>query len=100
MVALHQTALGNDQILAGRYMAVRLGDGGSNGVAYDSREAAIADNTNNASRCGYFQIPLERIGPKEAFAILSYYRRAYDSGLREDPAHALMIPNSLTEGFQ
>lgn len=92
-VALHQAALSFDELLAGRYMAVRLSDGGSDGVVYDTRPEAIAHQRHNSSRCIYPRIPPgERWSPKVCDVLLMYARSAYDHGHREDPAHQLWIP--------
>jgi hypothetical protein len=96
-IELHQRVLTKDELLAGRYIAVRLADGGSDGVAYESRSAAVEHNRNNPSRCGYFRIPFERWGPKTCDVLLWYVRSAYDNGVREDPAHALIIPLSTED---
>lgn len=96
-LALHQTALTRDEILAKRYVAIRLADGGSDGIAYGTREAAILHNVNNPSRCAYFQVPLERWGPATCDTLLWYVRGCYDSGFREDPAHQLVIPQGIED---
>ena len=94
-VALHQLALTKDEILARRFIAVRLADGGTDGVVYDSRESAIRAQTNSPSRCGYFQIPLERWSVETCDTLLWYVRATYDGGHREDPAHQLVISNQI-----
>lgn len=95
LVALHQLALSTDELIAGRYIAVRLADGGSDGVAYDTRAQAIEHQRNSPSRCAYFRIPLERVTARTCDVLLWYVRKCYDSGAREDPAHALIIPNTI-----
>jgi hypothetical protein len=91
-VALHQVALSSDEKVAGRYIAVRLSDGGSDGVAYPSRAEAIRHQRHNGSRCIYPRIPLERWSAKTCDVLLWYARIAYDQGHREDPAHQLWVP--------
>jgi hypothetical protein len=94
---LHQTALTKDELMAGRYAAIRIADGGSDNTVYTSREEAVRHQKNNASRCFYPRIPLERL-PIEAVDVLIWYaRKVYDAGHREDPAFAqtLIIPNTL-----
>lgn len=95
IVALHQTVLTKDEILAKRFIAVRLADGGTDGVCYDTRESAILASGNSPSRCGYFQIPLERWSAATCDTLLWYVRANYDSGFREDPSHQLIISNNL-----
>lgn len=96
-IALHQLALTREEVLAGRFIAVRLADGGSDGIAYETRPAAIEANRNNPSRCAYFQLPLERWGPATCDTLLWYVRGCYDSGFREDPAHQLVIPQGIED---
>lgn len=96
-VALHQTVLEPAEIVAGRWIAVRLGDGGSDGIAYDSHEAAVRASTNDPSRHAYFKLPLERISPEVCDVLLWYVRTVYDAGWREDPAYQLKIPTRVEE---
>lgn len=95
IVRLHQRVLTRDEIIARRFIAVRLADGSSDGVVYDSRVAAIAGQRNSPSRCAYFQIPLERWSDATCDSLLWYVRSVYDSGFREDPASQLVISNQL-----
>jgi hypothetical protein len=95
VIALHQLALSKDELLAGRYVAIRLADGGSDGVAYDTRAAAIEAQSNAPSRCGYFQVPLERFSAATCDSLLWYVRGCYDSGFREDPSQQLIISNQV-----
>ena len=94
-IALHQLALTKDELLRGRFVAIRLADGGSDGVVYDTRAEAIRAQQNSPSRCAYFQIPLERLSAATCDSILWYVRAVYDSGNREDPAHQFVISNSI-----
>lgn len=94
-ISLHQTVLSRDEIFAGRYVAIRLSDGGSDGVAYESRSQAIEYQRHNASRHAYFRIPFEKMSVQACDSILWYVRATYDSGYRADPAHQLIIPERL-----
>jgi hypothetical protein len=96
-VALHQAVLSRDELLAGRYIAVRLSDGGSDGAVYDTRADAIAHQVNSPSRCAYFRVPFDRWSAATCDVLLWYVRCAYDNGVREDPAHALIIPQGREE---
>lgn len=91
-IRLHQTMLTTDELIAGRYIAVRLVDGGSDGTAYTSRAEAATYQRHNASRCGYYRIPLHPMGAKVCDVLLWYVRRCYDAGSRQDPAHQIIIP--------
>ena len=96
-VRLHQAVLSKDEILRKRFMAVRLADGGSDGVAYETSADAIRHNTNNPSRCFYPQIPLERWSAETCDVLLWYVTTVYNNGYREDPAHALMLPTRIED---
>ena len=96
-IRLHQSVLGKDEILAGRFLAVRLADGGTDGVAYPNRPAAIEANRNNPSRCFYPQVPLDHWSPQVCDVLLWYVRSAYDNGVREDPAHQLILPTRVED---
>lgn len=97
-VRLHQQIIGlGGLITVPRFMAVRIADGGSDGVAYDSRPAAIIHNTNNPSRCFYPQIPPEPWSPMVCDRLLWYARSAYDNGVREDEAHQLILPTRVED---
>lgn len=95
-IALHQAALGRDEILRHRFVAIRLSDGGSDGQVYDSRTAAM-DHQLNPEWCGYFQIPLERWSEQVCDVLLYYVRRRYDAGDRPEGKHHLIIPNRLED---
>ncbi len=95
VIALHQLALTKDELIARRFVAIRLADGSSDGVAYETREAAMRAQTNSPSRCAYFQVPLERFSAATCDSLLWYVRGCYDSGFREDPAQQLIISNQV-----
>lgn len=92
---LHRTVLTMDEILAHRFLAVRLSDGGTDNTVYESRAAAIHANRNAPSRIFTFPVPLERLSLQACDALLTYVRGCYDAGTREDPRHQLIIPTRL-----
>lgn len=96
-IRLHQSILSKDEILAGRFVAIRLADGGSDGVVYNTRAEAITAQRNSPSRCGYFQIPFETWTPRVCDSLLWYVRACYDAGNREDPAHQLIMPTRVED---
>lgn len=98
-IRLHQAVVGKDELLSGRYVAVRLADGGSDGVLYDTRAEAINGQRNSPSRCAYFQVPLQRWSEATCDTLLWYVRGCYDSGFREDPSHQLVIPQGKENFF-
>jgi hypothetical protein len=65
----------------GRWVAIRLSDGGSDGVVYDSvRHAANAQL--HYQQCMYIMIRPSGLPPREADAVLKYHRKVYDAGNR------------------
>lgn len=58
---------------AGRFMAIRLQDGGSDQVAYDTRADAIRHQLH-PERCTYVLIPPGSMPAHEAEALLQYWR--------------------------
>lgn len=62
-----------------RWVAIRLSDGGSDNVVYDSvADAAWAQL--HYRQCAYVRIPTGGIGPNECEVILAYHRKVYDLG--------------------
>lgn len=92
---LHRSILSTDELLAKRFIAVRLSDGGTDNTVYDSRAAAIEANRNTPSRIFTFMIPLERLSVEACDSLLWYMRRCYDAGTREDPRHQIIVPTRL-----
>jgi hypothetical protein len=72
----------------GRWAAIRLADGGSDGVLYDRRADAVR-HQRDERYCTYVQVPPNSMTPREAEAVLRFTRFAYDHGYRitspEDP---------------
>jgi len=98
-LALHQTVLSTDELLAGRYAAFRLSDGGSDGVAYESRADAVRHQLHD-TQCAVIRIPLERLSPAVCDTLLWYVRGVYDAGWRpdrNDPERSLIIPNRVED---
>lgn len=63
----------------GRWVAIRLSDGGSDGVVYDN----VADAANSQlhyRQCAYVKIPGDGCNAREADVILAYHRKVYDAG--------------------
>lgn len=69
----------------GKWLAVRLSDGGTDGVAYDRRSDAVRFQLHE-TLCCYVQVPLGGMQPHEAEAFISFHRKVYDAGHRlQDP---------------
>lgn len=63
----------------GRWVAIRLSDGGSDGTVYDD-VAAAADAQLHYKQCAYIRISGAGMTPREAAVVLAYHRRVYDAG--------------------
>jgi hypothetical protein len=63
----------------GRWVAIRLSDGGSDGVVYDTVEVAAAFQLHYR-QCAYIMIRDAIPGPLECDVILAYHRKVYDAG--------------------
>lgn len=97
VIALHQVALSNTEILIGRHVAIRLADGSSDGVAYDTYDECVRHQRSELTRMAYFKVPLERWSPETCDTLLWYVRKCYDSGFRADPTHQLIIPQNMED---
>jgi hypothetical protein len=63
------------------WVAIRLSDGGSDGVVYDQRADAVRHQLHE-NQCAYFQLPLIPVTPWECDVFLRYNRQLYDNGMR------------------
>jgi len=80
------------------WVAIRLSDGGSDGVLYDSKREAVRHQSNEFN-CAYFSFrgaPNGFASVKEAAVWLEFHRQAYDSGFRlPDPDAASGGPDLI-----
>lgn len=67
----------------GRWLAIRLQDGGYDGGIYDSRDDAITHQLR-PDYCTYIRVPPGGMTAHEAEALLGYWRTLRDSGIRDD----------------
>lgn len=82
LINLNLTLLGWDA-LKSCCMAIRLSDGGSDGVVYDNREDAIAHQLHeNQCYYVYFRNLPGGANPREMAIVLEFQRRAYAAGMR------------------
>lgn len=85
---------------AGRWAAIRLSDGGSDGVPYDTRGAAIRHQLTE-QQCCYVKIPEDDMGPAEAASFMRVNRALYAAGHRlidpDEPDRAVMLPQLIEE---
>jgi hypothetical protein len=100
-VTLHYHALSTVEIMAGRHIAIRLSDGGSDNTAYDTRQQAIDHQLGvDRNRYLYWKLTPQAPSRRECATILGYARRCYDAGYRPDTAHegaALIVPNRIED---
>jgi hypothetical protein len=84
---------------AGMWIAIRLSDGGTDGVIYASRQAAIAYQLHE-TLCAYIRIPPDGMPPEHAERYLAFHRMAYDKGFRltdPDDRRELIVPHTMED---
>lgn len=88
-VNLHLESLGAEAI--GKWVAIRLSDGGSDGILYDKKADAVRFQLHEF-QCAYVCIPPGGMPPNEADVYLRVHRQMYDAGVRfADPdKHVVM----------
>lgn len=70
-----------------QWVAIRLSDGGSDGVLYAARRDAVRHQLDE-SQCAYVCVPPTQMSVCSAEAFLAFHRKAYASGFRlTDPDH-------------
>jgi hypothetical protein len=94
-INLHVAVLPSEELIRGRWVAVRLADGHTNGTAYDSRYGAVRDHHLLTMAYAYPRIPLDGCTPRMGETLLDLWRRAYDAGLRLDPAELAVTGDGL-----
>lgn len=81
-----------------KWIAIRLADGGYDGVLYGSREETIRHQSDERF-CAYvaMQSMISGAKPLDCAIYLKVHRRAYDSGMRlhEPEAPQLIMPTSV-----
>lgn len=65
----------------GKWLAVRLSDGSSDGIPYDSRPEAIRHQFHE-QLCCYLQVTPDGITPSDAYRFIRLNRALYDAGYR------------------
>lgn len=96
---IHNMHIFADKSNIGHWIAVRLSDGGTDGVVYDHRRDAVRHQLDE-KLCCYVKIHPGGMTPKEADGILRFYRFAYDNGFRvTDPEGPETILPSTNEDY-
>lgn len=84
----------------GKWAAIRLSDGGSDRVPYDSRADAIFHQLSE-QQCCYVKIPEDDMGPAEAASFLRVNRALYAAGHRlidpDAPEREVMLPQLVED---
>lgn len=76
----------------GRWVALRLSDGGSDGVLYDSKSDAIRFQLHE-NQCAYVQVLPEGLSVRAAQSVLNVNRQFYDAGMKlADPDRMVELP--------
>lgn len=78
-VQLHVAALGFEA--RGKWVAVRLMDGHSDGTLYDSKRDAVRHQLFE-NLCAYVRIPPTGMNPCQAESFLATHRKLYSAGFR------------------
>ena len=78
-VNLHLVALGHEAVR--RWVAIRLIDGGSDGVLYDTKRDAVRHQAHE-QRCAYVCVAPGGMSPCAAESYLATHRKLYDAGFR------------------
>src|SRR5579872_6348771 len=88
-INVHYHALGAEAIY--RWVAIRLSDGGSDHVLYDTRADAVT-HQSDSRKCLYIQIPPTGAQPRECEGVLRFGRWAHDHGYAiVDPTDPTLI---------
>lgn len=73
----------------GRFIAVRLSDGWSNGDVYDTRDDAVRHQSGFAELYAYVKVQPGPMPPAEATRWIDFHKRAADAGM---PLTGMLTP--------
>lgn len=77
---------------AGKWLAIKLHDGSTDGTAYDQKADAVRFQLHE-QMCMYLKVPHDGLQPREAQRLLDIHRQLYDAGFRlSDPDQVLGLP--------
>ena len=99
---VHVAALGllGPDSAAGKWVALRLSDGGSDGVLYPTREDAMRHQLH-VQWCAYLLIPPTGTTPHSLERFLVWVGGLYEQGMQPKQNHdrmpALLVPNRLED---
>lgn len=64
----------------GKWAAIRLSDGGSDGIAYDTKADAVKHQLHE-TQCCYVYVPPDGMSPQAAETFMTINRRLYEAGM-------------------
>lgn len=86
--------LGQGRGVINKWVAVRLSDGRTDGVVYDTKADAIKHQLHE-TQCAYVCIPPEGMTERQAATYLRFTEGLYDAGYHlADPATHMQMPRS------
>ncbi len=91
--------LGDREAAVHSWVAIRLSDGGSDGILYPRKSVAVHFQLHE-QQCMYLKIPADGITPKIAERLLQLSRILYDAGFRladPDADTELVVPMRLED---
>jgi len=86
---LHISALGRREA-AGKYIAIKLEDGSSDGVLYDTRNDAVRHHRNRANRYFYWRINPVAQTMRQSWVLIYYKRQMSRNGVNHEQEEALL----------
>lgn len=96
ILSLHQTMLSREELIAKRFVGIRLADGGSDGVVYDTRRDCVRHNANGLPFIA-FQIPMGRLNEFVCDTLLWYWRHVWDNTSHDIAMQGLYVPNNIDQ---
>ena len=80
-----------------KFVAIRLSDGGSDGVVYDTKADAVRHQLHE-TLCAYVFITPDGMSHRSAENFLRVNRQLYDAGMRlSDPAKEVLAPQTTLD---
>ena len=95
IINMHVTALGF--AVFGKWAAIRLSDGGSDNVVYDSKADAVRHQLHE-QQCAYVMIPADGMSPQNAEIFLEFNRKLRDNGMRMSDPLSIHMPQTTKLG--
>ncbi len=84
----------------GFWVAIRLSDGGSDGICYPTKRDAIRHQLHE-NQCMYLRVPRDDCNPREMTRLMEIHRDLYSKGLRladpDDPGREVIAPWKLED---